>query len=193
MTLWPRYRSRRDITWGEVRFHLDKKARYETQFSSVVTWSLLSSQIDTGKKQGVRNLRVHVIFSPFLSRDTEVYKVTGLVKRYSLDQESYYEEEYLIRGPIRSTAIVSSFLGEGRDILIDIPFRSSTGTQSSLHYPQGSSPMVTIQMFQSTKSWTVFEARLADYTLKAPIISGAGFCWTCYQGANFSQSLIVNY
>lgn len=50
-----------------------------------------------------------------------MYKVTGLVKYYSLDQRSYYEEEYLIRGPIHSAAIVSSFLGEGRDILIDIP------------------------------------------------------------------------
>jgi hypothetical protein len=50
-----------------------------------------------------------------------VYKVTGLVKCYSLDQRSYYEEEYLIRGPIHSAAIVSSFVGEGRDILIDIP------------------------------------------------------------------------
>ncbi|KAL3429680.1 hypothetical protein BDV09DRAFT_189894 [Aspergillus tetrazonus] len=108
MTIWPRYRSRRDITRFEVCSHLDKKARYETQFH---TW----------KKQGVRNLRVHVILSPLLSPETEVYKVTGLVKRYSLDQRSYYEEEYLIRGPIHSAAIVSSFLGEGRDILIDIP------------------------------------------------------------------------
>lgn len=50
-----------------------------------------------------------------------MYKVTGLVKHYSLDQRSYYEEEYLIRGPIHSAAIVSSFPGEGRDILVDIP------------------------------------------------------------------------
>ncbi|KAL4755615.1 uncharacterized protein BDW70DRAFT_154781 [Aspergillus foveolatus] len=99
MTIWPRYRSRRDITRFEVCSHLDKKAPYKTQFSSVATWSLL----------------------PLLSPETEVYKVTGLVKRYSLDQRSYYEEEYLIRGPIHSAAIVSSFLGEGRDILIDIP------------------------------------------------------------------------
>lgn len=121
MAIWPRYRSRRAITPFEVCSHLDKKARYETQFSSVATWSLLSSRIDTWKKQGVRNLRVHVIFSPLLSPETEVYKVTGLVKCYSLDQRSYYEEEYLIRGPIHSAAIILSFVGEGRDILIDIP------------------------------------------------------------------------
>lgn len=61
-----------------------RKLVYKTQFLSVATWSLLSSRIDTWKKQGVRDLRVHVIFSPFLPRDTEVYRVTGLVKRYSL-------------------------------------------------------------------------------------------------------------
>ncbi|KAE8155595.1 hypothetical protein BDV40DRAFT_115204 [Aspergillus tamarii] len=133
MTLWPRYRFRRNITRGEIDSHLDKKAHYETQFSSVATWSLLSSRIDTWKKQGVRDLRVHVIFSPFLPQDTEVYRVTGLVERYSLHKKPYYEGEYLIRGPIHSSAIVWSFLAEGRDVLIEIPLFGYQNPFSPIH------------------------------------------------------------
>lgn len=120
-TIWPRYRGQRIITRDEVACHMNLSSGLETQFSSCTTWFHLSSRIDNWKAKGVRNLRVHVIFTPSLPQTTEIYKATGLVHRFNLRQQPYYEEEYLVRGLVHSTAIIVSFSGEGEDILLDLP------------------------------------------------------------------------
>ncbi|PYI33327.1 hypothetical protein BP00DRAFT_414056 [Aspergillus indologenus CBS 114.80] len=123
-TIWPRYRGQREITQRELACHLDRSSRSETQFSSCTTWVQLSSRIETWKKSGVDNLSVHVIFTPLLPQATEIYKATGLIHRYNLRnlrQHPYYEEEYLVRGPIYPSAIILKFSGEGEKILLELP------------------------------------------------------------------------
>lgn len=120
-TIWPRYRGQRTITRHEVASHMDLSSRLETQFSSCTTWYHLSSRIERWKASGVRNLRVHVIFTPHLPQVTKIYKATGLVHRFNLEQQPYYEEEYLVCGSVHPKAIILSFSGEGESILLDLP------------------------------------------------------------------------
>ncbi|KAL2811552.1 hypothetical protein BDW59DRAFT_155512 [Aspergillus cavernicola] len=121
-TIWPRFRGQRPITEYEVTCQMDLSSRFETQFSSCTTWSHLSSLLEIWKtKKRVRNLRVHIIFTPYLPPATKVYKASGLVHRFELEQEDYLVEEYLVCGPIPSSAIILSFSGEGERILLDIP------------------------------------------------------------------------
>lgn len=88
-----------------------------TQFSSFTTWRSLSSRIDFWKRKGVQGIRVHVVLTPLLLPNTEVYAATGLRRRFSLKLQPYFEEEYPVRGPIYSDAIVSSLCGDGQDVL----------------------------------------------------------------------------
>jgi hypothetical protein len=81
----------------------------------------LSSRIRTWKTEGVRNIRVHLILTHMLPSHSEVYTVTALRKHFKLKQQPYFKEEYLIRGPISSDAIVSSYSGDGEDVLSPIP------------------------------------------------------------------------
>ncbi|RAH74029.1 uncharacterized protein BO66DRAFT_178880 [Aspergillus aculeatinus CBS 121060] len=120
-TMWPRYCGQRNITSGEIARHLKKSSRFATQFSSCTTWAQLSSRIKTWKKSGVSNLCVHVIFTPLLPQATEIYKATGLIRLFNLKQRPWNEEEYLVRGPIDSSAIILSFSGEGEEILLELP------------------------------------------------------------------------
>lgn len=120
-TIWPRYCGQRTIKPGEVACHINRKSRFETQFLSCTTWFHLFSRIESWKAKGVRNLRVHVIFTPYLPQETEIYKATGLVHRFNLKRQPYYEEEYLVRGPVHPRDIILSFSGEGENILLDLP------------------------------------------------------------------------
>ncbi|OJJ52032.1 hypothetical protein ASPSYDRAFT_52532 [Aspergillus sydowii CBS 593.65] len=134
-TIWPRYRGQRIIPPGEVACHMNRKSRFETQFSSCTTWFHLSSRIEGWKAKGVRNLRVHVIFTPFVRQATEIYKVTGLVHRFNLQQQPYFEEEYLVRGPVHSSAIILSFSGEGENILLNLPLFGFQRPFSFIRHP----------------------------------------------------------
>jgi hypothetical protein len=119
--IWPRYRGRREIEGWEVDCHGEMQSYRPTQFSSFTTWMGLSSRIRAWKTKGVRNIRVHVILTHLLPSHSEVYTVTALRKHFKLKQQPYFKEEYLIRGPISSDAIVSSYSGDGEDVLLPIP------------------------------------------------------------------------
>lgn len=121
--IWPRnrYRDHSPITRLEVEEHGNMKSHFPTPFSSFTTWRGLSSRIDNWKKNGVQDIRVHIVLTPWLPPNTEVYTATGLRKSFSLRLQPCFEEEYLVRGPIYSDAIVSSWCGDGQDVLLAIP------------------------------------------------------------------------
>jgi hypothetical protein len=119
--IWPRYRGDRGITRWEIESHGKMKSPHPTQFSSFTTWRGLSSRIHKWKQKSVQNIRVHIIFTHRLPSNTEVYAATALRKHFSLKPRPYFNEEFLIRGPVFSSAIVSSLPGDGEDVLLAIP------------------------------------------------------------------------
>ncbi|KAE8148910.1 hypothetical protein BDV25DRAFT_141343 [Aspergillus avenaceus] len=140
-SLQPRNCSRRPIYRSEIRSHMNPESDRGSRLTSVATWSLLSSLIYKWQEQGVRDLRVHVIFTPLFSKDTQVYKATGLAEHHSLNQECYCGEEYLIRGRIRPDAIIKSFPVEGKGVLMNIPL---FGYQSPFSSVRGDSVPVAL-------------------------------------------------
>ncbi|KAJ5724344.1 hypothetical protein N7488_002379 [Penicillium malachiteum] len=119
--IWPRYQGHRPIERWEVAEHGDMRSHCPTQFSSFTTWRGLSSRIDYWKNNGVQGIRVHLVLTLLLPSNTEIYTATGLRNRFSLELQPYFEEEYLVRGPLSSDAIVSSLYGDGQDVLLAIP------------------------------------------------------------------------
>lgn len=119
--IWPRYRGQRMITLWEVESHGEMKSSHPTQFSSFTTWRGLAYRIHNWKEKKVQNIRVHIIFTHLLSPITKVYAVTALRKHFRLEQRPYFDEEFLICGPVLSGAIVCSLSGDGEDVLWAIP------------------------------------------------------------------------
>jgi hypothetical protein len=120
-SMWPRNRHRPPNFCDEVTSHLDKDSDMPTHLLSFTTWYYLRWRIDKWREAGVKNIRVHFIVTLALPATTEIYRATGLVEHFGLDRKPYYEEEYLIRGPVDRTAIIHSFPDNGEDTLTEIP------------------------------------------------------------------------
>ncbi|KAJ9242795.1 hypothetical protein DTO271D3_604 [Paecilomyces variotii] len=120
-SMWPRHRIIRPFDGYEVDCHLDKYSQIPTQFLSFTTWYHLRSRIETWKKAGVQNIRVHFVLTTALPDTTEIYRATGLIENFQLQRQPWNEEEYLLRGSVGRDAIIFSLSGDGEDILAGIP------------------------------------------------------------------------
>ncbi|KAJ9300153.1 hypothetical protein DTO271G3_2270 [Paecilomyces variotii] len=118
--MWPRRRIMHPFDAYEVSCHLNQFSQTPTQFLSFTTWYHLRSRIETWKKAGVQNIRVHFVLTTALPDTTEIYRATGLIADLGLRRQLWNEEEYLLRGPAGRNAIAFSLSGEGEHVLAGV-------------------------------------------------------------------------